>query len=47
MQMVENLFEQALNIQLPWKVKCIDFKEAEKVINVVPSSFKCVTLMVD
>ncbi len=34
MQMVENLFEQALNIQLPWKVKCIDFKEAEKVINV-------------
>ncbi len=24
MQMVENLFEQALNIQLPWKVKCID-----------------------
>ncbi|MBF0539029.1 MAG: hypothetical protein HQL03_12350 [Nitrospirae bacterium] len=44
--MVENLFEQALNIHLPWKVECVDFKEAEKVINVHidferGSVFKC------
>ncbi len=27
--MVENLFEQVLNIQLPWKVKSDDFRDAE------------------
>ncbi len=46
MQVVENLFEQALNIQLPWKVKSVDFKETEKVINIHidferGSIFKC------
>ncbi|WP_200873662.1 helix-turn-helix domain-containing protein [Candidatus Magnetobacterium casense] len=46
MEMLENLFEQALNIQLPWKVTSIDFKKVEKVIDIHidftrGSIFKC------
>ncbi len=34
MEILENLFEQALNIRLPWKVTSIDFKKVEKVIDI-------------
>ncbi|MBF0338427.1 MAG: hypothetical protein HQL05_11415 [Nitrospirae bacterium] len=34
MEMLENVFEQALNIQLPWKVTSIGFNKMEKVIDI-------------